>query len=197
MSDKAEHHKQVLSSWKFPIIIYSVFAVGFILYRNEKLWPVTWFMWHPILMIIAYVPLALNAILIKKVGGYQNTKTHGILMFLSTLLTIGSLYVIYTNKAKYNKPHFTSWHGLVGIIDLGIFYVVQYVGFLGLHPDFGFLRTNKTVRFLHKWAGKAALTIGLFSMIMGFRQLERSLIIQVLFSIPLLFFGYFTLFVLN
>lgn len=30
------------------------------------------------------------------------------------------------------------------------------VGAVGLHPDYGFLKTNKTVRFLHKSSGRLA-----------------------------------------
>ena len=36
-----------------------------------------WFSWHPLGMVVAFVTLAGNAALIKKVKGYDNTKIHG------------------------------------------------------------------------------------------------------------------------
>jgi hypothetical protein len=160
---------------------------------NGKLWPMAWFFWHPLLMIVAYVPLALIAVLIKKIGGYGNTKTHGIIMFIATLFTAASFYVIWSNKNMYNKKHFTSTHSIAGLVGLVFFYVVQSVGFLGLHPDFGFLRTNKNVRFAHKWAGKAAIVLGLVSLVFGFTKMDKSLVNQIIFSAPLLVFTYYAL----
>eukprot|EP00397_Hematodinium_sp_SG-2012_P070903 GEMP01134881.1.p1 GENE.GEMP01134881.1~~GEMP01134881.1.p1 ORF type:complete len:122 (+),score=14.33 GEMP01134881.1:28-393(+) len=44
----------------------------------------SWFWFHPVMMAISMFPLAGNAILLKKIGGYQNTKYHRYLMMLCT-----------------------------------------------------------------------------------------------------------------
>ena len=46
----------------------------------------SWFMWHPIAMILGFVGCATAAVLHKRVGGYKNTKTHGYLMSAATVL---------------------------------------------------------------------------------------------------------------
>ena len=104
-------------------------------------------------MILAFIPLTINAILYKKVGGYDNTKIHGILMSLSTLSAGFAFYVIYSNKAMNKRNHFTSLHGQSGGVILVLYLILAVVGFLGLHPDFGLLKTNKTVRAVHKYSG--------------------------------------------
>lgn len=46
--------------------------------------------------------------MIKKLGGYTNTKLHGILASLGTMMAAGGFYVIYTQKIMLGKEHFTS-----------------------------------------------------------------------------------------
>lgn len=41
---------------------------------------------------------------------------HGYIMVAALLCTLGGFSVIYYNKELNNKPHFQSWHGLVGVI---------------------------------------------------------------------------------
>ena len=92
-----------------------------------------------------------------------------------------------------NKPHFTSTHGQGGLLCLVLYFGIGLVGFLGLHPDFGFLKLNQNVRFAHKWAGKLAVTIGLLSLIFGFGKIQENMFIQALFGLPLCVFGYYCL----
>ena len=48
----------------------------------------SWFCHHPSSMLTAFVALAGNAALIKKKGGYENTKMHGNVMSLATALAL-------------------------------------------------------------------------------------------------------------
>ena len=89
-----------------------LFGLGTALYFGVKMgYPpeVTAFSWHPACMALAFVSLAGNAALIKKKGGYANTKTHGNLMCAAVLLAIGGYYSIYSRKEMLGKPHVTSW----------------------------------------------------------------------------------------
>ena len=189
---KTEQNIAKYNALKYPIIAFGVIAVIYIASIAGS-WPLPWFYWHPIAMTTAFVPLALNAILIKRIGGYENTKMHGILMFISALLAAFAFYVIYTNKSMRNKPHFTSTHGQGGLLCLVLYFGIGLVGFLGLHPDFGFLKTNQNIRFAHKWAGKVAVAIGLLSLIFGFGKVQENIFIQALFGLPLCVFGYYCL----
>ena len=62
-----------------------------------------WYSWHPISMISSFVALAGNAVLIKKIGGYENTKKHGYIMVAATMLAIFGWFVIYSNKNMQGK----------------------------------------------------------------------------------------------
>ena len=51
--------------------------------------------------------------LAKKIGGYENTKLHGVLLTISTVAAFIGLYVIYSNKDMRKAPHFQTTHGKV------------------------------------------------------------------------------------
>lgn len=54
-----------------------------------------WFSLHPLSMMMAFVALSGNAIMIKKVGGYVNTRNHGYLMGAATVLGLFGWYYHY------------------------------------------------------------------------------------------------------
>jgi hypothetical protein len=106
----------------------------------------TWFSWHPTSMIMAFIFLAGVSILTKKAGGYVNTKFHGILMAIATILGCFGWYVIYTNKELFGKPHLVTLHAKIGVIVLLAYIALASFSIPTLNPDWGFLRTNKTIR---------------------------------------------------
>lgn len=67
-----------------------------------------WFSWHPFLMSVGFIGMMGSASMIKKLGGYTNTKLHGILASLGSMMAMGGFYVIYTNKELLGKEHFTT-----------------------------------------------------------------------------------------
>lgn len=190
---KVEQNRANLKNLKWPLIIYGIIVTAYLAYLPKK-WPLIWFSWHPILSTLAFVPFATHAVLLKKVGGYENTKMHGIIMSISTILAGFAFYVIYTNKNQQKKKHFTSTHGQGGLATLILYAALDVVGFLALHPDFGFLKTNQTIRFAHKWAGKAVIVMAWLSCIFGFAKIQPDLLFQCLFTAPLLVFGFYAFF---
>lgn len=86
----------------------------------------------------------------KKLGGYTNTKIHGMLASFGYLLALGGLVAIYHNKNLWNKEHFTSLHGKIGIAVMALLLAPLLAGAVALHPDFGIDKTNKTIRKIHK-----------------------------------------------
>lgn len=63
----------LFNALKWPLIAY---GVVFAYYTAMIPGKIIWFSYHPPAMIISFVALAGNAALIKKVGGYENTKIH-------------------------------------------------------------------------------------------------------------------------
>lgn len=86
-------------------------------------------------MLIGFVTLAGNAALIKKIGGYDNTKIHGYLMSAACIMGGFAWYVIYSNKEKFGKKHLTTLHGKLGCTVMCGYVLIGIGGAAGLHPD--------------------------------------------------------------
>lgn len=163
-ADITDQHKRNFSMLMGPLIAYALLAGLYVGFMHGK-W--SWFSWHPIAMTVAFVAFAANAALIKKIGGYENTKMHGYLMSAACALGGFGWYVIYSNKEMFGKPHLYTLHGklgaavMVGYLSLGVF------GALALHPDFGILKTNKTIRFAHKWGGRVLTALAWLACVAG------------------------------
>ena len=146
-----DHHKSVFSMLMWPLILYGALAGLYVGFLHGQ-W--SWFSWHPMSMLIGFVTLAGNATLIKKIGGYENTKLHGYLMSTALAIAFFGWYVIYSNKEMYGKAHLLSIHE-----KLGAFVMLGYTGLalfggIALHPDWGVFKTNQLFRKIHKWGGR-------------------------------------------
>ena len=192
LSNPVAYHKMMLTNVGVPLTLFSLMAAFYSSYVLMGYnW--IWFSWHPSSMIIAYVAMAGNAALIKKVGGYDNTKNHGLIMIVATLLACFAFYVIYSNKNLQKKQHFTTLHGklglgvMLGYLGLGLF------GAIGLNPDWGYVNKNKQLRMIHKFSGRLVTFMAWLCCVLGFQTLEKDIMYQGLFAVPLLAFSYFVL----
>uniref|UniRef100_A0A0B7AGH3 ascorbate ferrireductase (transmembrane) n=2 Tax=Arion vulgaris TaxID=1028688 RepID=A0A0B7AGH3_9EUPU len=85
------------------------------------------FSWHPTLMAVGASLLMVEGIVIfsKSSSLFPNmsrpTKAsiHYLLMGGGVSCMIAGLVAIYLNKEQAGKPHFKSWHGLLGVITVG------------------------------------------------------------------------------
>jgi hypothetical protein len=144
-------------------------------------------------MIGSFIALSGNAVLYKKIGGYENTKKHGFLMLAATFMALFAWYVIYSNKTMQGKKHLTSIHGKVGMFVLLGNIALALSGALGLNPDWGFLRTNKQIRLIHKYSGRIVTAIAYISCVLGFMNIEKDLSNRLLYGFPLLCLSYFVI----
>jgi len=85
------------------------------------------FSWHPFLMTLSMFLLMNEAVLLfsskwsllpKKYHRSQYMNIHIILEVMSLICFLLGFYSIYLNKDNLGKPHFTSWHGILGLIQL-------------------------------------------------------------------------------
>uniref|UniRef100_A0A7S3NL26 Cytochrome b561 domain-containing protein n=1 Tax=Aureoumbra lagunensis TaxID=44058 RepID=A0A7S3NL26_9STRA len=164
------------------VVSYGVAVSG---YLGTKFGTWNWFSFHPALMMLSFFSLTGAAALIKKRGGYTNTKLHGYLMALATVAAGFAFYVIYSNKIMLQKDHFTSWHSWWGLTALLAYLLLFVVGLFGLHPDFGAAKTNKLIRASHKYAARLATVIAWISMILAFNKLDDDPTHQLAFATPL------------
>lgn len=200
-SSSSSHPAQsIFNLLMWPLIVYGIMA-SLTIYSWKG---AVWFTWHPVAMIISCVVLAGNATLIKKVGGYENTKTHGIMMMASTLIAAFGFYVIYQQKIMNNSkniakdasfvvPHFKSLHAKIGLAVMVGYTALALVGAVALHPDFGILKRNNNVRFLHKWAGRILTALAWSACVLGLQSMGKDQYTQAAFAIPLLIMGFYVL----
>mmetsp|Transcript_30153 Transcript_30153/g.61503 ORF Transcript_30153/g.61503 Transcript_30153/m.61503 type:complete len:200 (-) Transcript_30153:180-779(-) len=151
------------------------------------------FSYHPLLMTVGFVGLMGTAAITKKLGGYTNTKIHGVLSGAGFFAALGGLYAIYRNKELMGKEHFTSTHSWGGAVALLGCAGPMMVGGIFLHPDWGIDKNNKLFRMVHKWFGRIAITIGWVSCLVGLTQLTEDGTKLAMFGVPLLFLFPFVL----
>jgi hypothetical protein len=178
-------------SWiQGPIAAYVVLALLYIIVLPKKY---TWFSWHPFAAILGFIGLASNATLIKKIGGIENTRAHGMMMSAATALALFGGYVIYSNKEMFGRPHFMTPHGKFGAILILAYVGLGLAGAIFLHPDFGIMNKNQTIRQFHKYAGLLVTAGSWLCCCSGFATLHQTPIERALFSIPLVVLGYYVL----
>ena len=186
---------------RYNQLYYPLIAVG--LYSSLSIFPSvsaiwtewTWFNLHPLVMSLAFVPLSGMATLLKKIGGYENTKTHGLLLSLSAWLAGFGLYVIYSNKEARGAPHFQTTHGQLGLAVVVAYFGLMLFGGLLLHPDFGLpaYRSNATLRAVHKYFGRLVMALAWFTVFTGYSTVQREVTWQAALALPLLGMSYFVL----
>ncbi|XP_071351052.1 transmembrane reductase CYB561D2 [Trachinotus anak] len=102
----------------FICIFFSVF-ITFLSRPGTSL-----FSWHPFLMTLAFSFFMTEAILlfsphgspVKRLPHKTKGRVHWILQCLCVSCAVLGLAAISYNKHLNGKPHFTSWHGLLGLL---------------------------------------------------------------------------------
>lgn len=163
----AERSATIQARWQWPLVAYALLAAGYLATIGHTPGTWQWFNYHPLCMLVAFVAMAGNAILIKKIGGYENTKIHSILMTSALAFAFFGWYVIYTNKEMLGKAHLLTMHGKLGCTVLISYLLVGLVGGVFLHPDFGVWRNNQNIRFCHKVAGKVLTALAWSCSVLG------------------------------
>ena len=116
-------------------LIYSIGVGYYISTRPKGKWRSP-FSYHPFLMTIGFVGMMGLSAVTKKLGGYTNTKLHGMAASFGFFCSLGGLYAIYHNKNLMQRPHFTSIHGKIGIglvistlgpLSAGVLFLVSHV----------------------------------------------------------------------
>eukprot|EP01083_Nonionella_stella_P133025 404465_1 len=143
------------------------------------------FSYHPFLMVFGFVGMMGSSALTKKLGGYANTKLHGILASSGLVMAFAGLYVIYRNKEAMGKEHLTTTHSIAGIITMTGASMAALAGALFLHPDFGLDKTNQSIRFGHKWFGRSMIASAFVTCFLGLSQMTSNKLILAFFAIPL------------
>ncbi|XP_017290937.1 cytochrome b561 domain-containing protein 2 [Kryptolebias marmoratus] len=104
------------------IHLVSFFFTVFIAFLSRP--GTSWFSWHPFLMTLAFGFFMTEAILlfsphgslIKRFPHKTKGRVHWALQSLCCVCAALGLAAIFYNKRLNGKAHFTSWHGLLGLL---------------------------------------------------------------------------------
>ncbi|XP_072522591.1 transmembrane reductase CYB561D2 isoform X2 [Salminus brasiliensis] len=104
---------------------------------------------------------------VGKLKHQTKARLHWILQVLSSSCAVVGLVVIFYNKHLNGKPHFTTWHGLIGVLTVCVV-VVQSVGALPLlyHKLAKGWSLAKLKRY-HAASGLLTYLLGSISLLLG------------------------------
>ncbi|GCB62824.1 hypothetical protein scyTo_0013120 [Scyliorhinus torazame] len=94
-------------------------------------------------------------------------RVHWLLQGLTTMCAILGLTIISYNKYLNDKPHFTSWHGLVGLVT--VFYIcMQSIGGVSLlYPKLMGNWSLSKLKLYHATSGLVGYLLGCTSLLLG------------------------------
>ncbi|XP_056381109.1 transmembrane reductase CYB561D2 isoform X2 [Hyla sarda] len=135
----------------------------------------TLFSWHPFLMSLAFSFFMTEAILVfspdssllRSFSRKARVQAHWILQLLSCVCAILGLGTIYYNKILHEKPHFSTWHGLIGLLTI-LWALIQNVGGITLlYPKLVQRWTLSTRKLYHATSGLLGYLLGCSSLFLG------------------------------
>lgn len=129
----------------------------------------------------------------KKMGGYTNTKIHGMLASGGYFIALGGLYAIYRNKELLGRPHFTSLHGKGGLALLVLTVPAMMVGGIFLHPDWGIDKTNQDYRKAHKLFARVLMGCSWGTAMYGMYSMTKDPFELLVYGGPIAILAPFTL----
>ncbi|XP_063797440.1 transmembrane reductase CYB561D2 [Pseudophryne corroboree] len=135
----------------------------------------TLFSWHPFLMTLAFSFFMTEAILVfspdssllRSFSRTARVRAHWLLQLLSALCAGLGLCAIYYNKALHGKPHFVTWHGLLGLLTVMWALIQNLGGITLLYPKLVQRWTLATRKLYHATSGLLAYLLGCISLLLG------------------------------
>ncbi|KAL4226371.1 hypothetical protein ACF0H5_014354 [Mactra antiquata] len=157
--------------------IVTVLFSAFMIYTA---WPgSSLFSWHPTLMTFAFGAALWEALLVfnKESSIFVNvtrpTKVlvHQILGITAVASSLLGFAAIYYNKEFNEKPHFVTWHGLMGLIAV-VFVTIQSFGgdlvkYEWLRKLVGVNKSLAVLKIYHATAGLVAFTLVMATMMLA------------------------------
>ncbi|KAF7796882.1 hypothetical protein EIP86_008067 [Pleurotus ostreatoroseus] len=92
-----------------------------------------WFAWHP-LLLSSSIALFTYGVLTLQPTSQAKTKVAGLVRHQLAMIVLGvpaallGFLAVFFTKIAHDRPHFTSWHGLFGIITVGLLVLQVILG---------------------------------------------------------------------
>ncbi|KAM9757843.1 transmembrane reductase CYB561D2 isoform 1-T3 [Menidia menidia] len=157
-------------------VLTHVVCIGFTVFITLLSRPGTsWFSWHPFLMTLAFGFFMTEAILlfspqgspIKKLTHKTKGRVHWILQCLCVSCAVLGLAAISYNKHLNSKPHFTSWHGWLGLLTVCVVGVQSLAAVPLIYHSLAKGWSLAKLKRYHAAAGLLTYLLGSGSLLLG------------------------------
>ncbi|CAL1609340.1 unnamed protein product [Knipowitschia caucasica] len=133
------------------------------------------FSWHPFLMTLAFSFCMTEAILlfslhgspIRRFAHKTKGRIHWALQVLCVTCAAVGLAVIFYNKHLNDKPHFTSWHGVLGLITVCVVGVQSLAAVPLIYPSMAKGWSLAKLKRYHAASGLVTYLLGCGSLLLG------------------------------
>lgn len=135
----------------------------------------SWFSWHPFLMTLAFGFFMTEAILlfsphgspIKKFTHKTKGRVHWALQSLCVCCAVLGLSAIFYNKHLNGKAHFTSWHGLLGLVTVCVVGVQSLAALPLVYHSLAKGWSLAKLKRYHAASGLVSYLLGSASLLLG------------------------------
>ncbi|KAM9799891.1 transmembrane reductase CYB561D2 [Syngnathus typhle] len=153
----------------FVVVILTVFVA--VLARPGT----SWFSWHPFLMTLAFSFFMTEAVLLfsphgslmKKFSHKVKGRVHWMLQCACVTCATLGLATIFYNKHLHGKSHFTSWHGLLGVITVCAAAVQSLAALPLIYHSLVKGWSLAKIKRYHATAGLVTYLLGSVSLLLG------------------------------
>uniref|UniRef100_A0A665SXT5 ascorbate ferrireductase (transmembrane) n=1 Tax=Echeneis naucrates TaxID=173247 RepID=A0A665SXT5_ECHNA len=136
------------------------------------------FSWHPFLMTLAFSFLMTEAILVFSPHGSPLKRfphkvkggVHWILQCLSVSCAVLGLAAISYNKFLNGKAHFTSWHGLLGLLTVCVVVLQSLAAVPLIYQTLAKGWSLAKLKRYHAASGLVSYLLGSVSLLLGLRS---------------------------
>ncbi|XP_076012671.1 transmembrane reductase CYB561D2 [Genypterus blacodes] len=151
-------------------------CIGFTVFMAVMSWPgSSLFSWHPFFMTLAFSLLMTEAILIfsrhgspiRKCLHKTKVRLHWILQSLALCCALLGLAAIFYNKHLNGKAHFTSWHGLLGLITVCVVSVQSVAALPLIYHSLAKGWSLAKLKRYHAASGLVTYLLGSISLCLG------------------------------
>ena len=118
-------------------------------------------------MVEAILLFSPQSSLLQKAARKTKTKFHWITQVLALTCALGGVAAIYYNKELNGKPHFTTWHGLLGICSVGYVAIQAVAGVFLLYPKLARGLTLAQMKMYHATSGLLTFMLVSGSLVLG------------------------------
>ncbi|KAF4097513.1 transmembrane reductase CYB561D2 [Onychostoma macrolepis] len=133
------------------------------------------FSWHPFLMTLAFSFFMTEAVLlfnpysspVKKLKHKAKGRLHWVLQGLCVCCATAGLAAIFYNKHLHDKPHFSTWHGAVGVLTVAVVGLQSLGGLPLLYPKLARGWSLAKLKRYHATSGLLAYLLGSLSLFLG------------------------------